>query len=54
MLIADILEVTMRPARKPRVQPKPKPLPKMPIHPDAKQRRKKPQPFNTPKPLDQS
>lgn len=54
MLIAEVIAPPLRPKRTPVVPPKPKPLPKMPEHPDARQRRKRPRPFNEPKPLDQS
>ena len=53
MLIVEIVAPRVRPPAKRKALPKPKPLPKMPEHPDARQRRKRPRPFNEPKPLDQ-
>lgn len=49
MLIAEIVEPSVRRVRKPLAPPKPKPLPKMPVHPDARRSSKRPRPFNEPK-----
>lgn len=56
MLIAEIVEPSVRRVRKPLAppKPKPKPLPKMPVHPDARRSSKRPRPFNEPKRKDQS
>ena len=51
MLISEVLRCVSRSATKSKQQKKPH---KMPPHPDAQHKPKKPKPFNDPKPLNQS
>lgn len=51
MLVSEVLP---QPLCKPPKPTKPKPLPKLPVHPDAIGKPKKPKPFNQHKPANQS
>lgn len=50
MLVSEVLPQPCKPPK----PTKPKPLPKLPVHPDAIGKPKKPKPFNQHKPANQS